>query len=77
MRIDLHGLTLSGAYSLVAEAIEECYYNEEKTVQFITGLSGEMRREFPMWVEGNSKVRNCYEIGRAGGMFNVTLRKKK
>ena len=77
MRIDLHGLTLNEAHSMVAEIIKECYYRDEKTIQFITGRSGEMRREFPMWLENNSKVRECYEIGRAGGMFNVILRKKK
>jgi len=74
MRIDLHGLTLNDAHSLVAEMIEECYYNKEKTIQFITGRSGEIHREFPMWIENNSKVR-IFE--NQGGAFNVTLRKKK
>lgn len=77
MRIDLHGCTLQEAYSKVAQIIEECYYNEEKSIQFITGRSGEMRREFPMWVENNSKVRECYEVARGGGLFSVRLRKKK
>ena len=77
MRIDLHGQMLNEAHSMVAEVIEDCYYRGDKTVQFITGLSGEMHREFPMWVENNERVSGCYEVGRSGGMFNVTLRKKK
>lgn len=76
MRIDLHNYTIQEAYLVVVLAIEDCYNNGEKTFQVITGVSGEIHREFPMWIESNLKVRDCYEIGRGGGMFNVTLRKK-
>lgn len=74
MRIDLHGLTLNEAHSLVAETIEECYYNEEKIVQFITGRSGEMHREFPMWIENNQMIRDYKRNG--DGAFIVFMRKK-
>ncbi len=74
MRIDLHGLTLNEAYSLVDEMIEECYYNEEKIIQFITGRSGEMNREFPMWIENNRMIRDCKRNG--DGSFIVFMRKR-
>ncbi len=77
MRIDLHRYTVQEAYAVVALTIEDCYNSGDKTVQVITGLSGQIHREFPMWIENNSKAQSCNEVGRGGGMFNVTIRKKK
>lgn len=74
MKIDLHGLTLNEAHSLVAEIIKECYYSGEKTIRFITGRSGEMHREFPMWIENNQMIRECTQYGNGG--FIVFMRKK-
>lgn len=75
MRIDLHGLTLNEAYSLVAQVIEECYNSGEKKILFVTGRSGEIKREFPFWVENNSSmVREVRQHGN--GAFIIFLRKK-
>ena len=77
MRIDLHNYTIQEAHTVVALYIDNCYNNGDKTLQVITGVSGEIHREFPTWINLNSKTHGCYEVGRGGGMFNVTLRKKK
>ena len=77
MRIDLHNYTIQEAYAVVALTIEDCYTNGDKTLQVITGVSGEIHREFPTWVDLHPKASGCYEVGRGGGMFNVTVRKRK
>ena len=77
MRIDLHNYTIQEAHAVVALYIDDCYNSGDKTLQVITGVSGEIHREFPHWIDLNKKARGCYEVGRGGGMFNVTLKKKK
>lgn len=76
MKIDLHGLNINVAFNLVVKTIEECYYDDIKKIQFITGRSGEIRREFIYWAEENDKVRKVVEQSR-GGSYSVFIKKRK
>jgi len=51
IKIDLHGLTVQGAFDYCLEELE--YYSnlKHKSVEVITGKSGQIRKEFPIWLE--------------------------
>ena len=71
--IDLHGHTLNEAYQILIENIDRGY--RELTV--ITGASGEIKRQFPLWLENGKlshKVSNVTPINN--GSFLVKLKVK-
>lgn len=50
-KIDLHGFTIQEAYTYFRE-YAEIYSNSGITVfEVITGKSGQIRKEFPIWLE--------------------------
>jgi hypothetical protein len=49
--IDLHGLTIQNAFNTLLELVERSAVKQHKHLIVITGLSGEIRREFPLWCQ--------------------------
>ena len=49
--IDLHGLTIQNAYETLLGLVERSVVKQHKHLIVITGLSGEIRREFPIWCQ--------------------------
>jgi dsDNA-specific endonuclease/ATPase MutS2 len=74
--LDLHGMTLNTAHSRTLAFIREAHRLGYKRVIIITGLSGEIRREFPMWIEDLPQVRKSITLS-GGGAFEVSLTKSK
>lgn len=74
--LDLHGLTLSDAHAQTKKVIFEAraFYGL-KHVTVITGLSGQIRREFPFWVEVLPEFRRIEPLN-GGGAFRVYLKKR-
>lgn len=66
MVLDLHGHTVEAAYHAVREFLE--HGSGARYVVVITGKSGEIRREFPFWME---KLGYSYEMAEHGGAFRV------
>ncbi len=72
-RIDLHGFTLEQAYSCCSSRLEELFGNGCKSVEVITGKSGQIRKEFLHWIENwgyNAR------IGNNDGSFIVSKSRK-
>lgn len=70
--IDLHGLTVQEAYVRTKEFLSRGSAN---TVTVITGKSGVIRAEFPVWLAGFDKVAS-YREQNGGGAFEITLHKQ-
>lgn len=70
-KLDLHNLTLHDAYHEVVEFIHSARLAGHKKVQIITGKSGEIRREFPFWIE-QLPVRSCVMVS-GGGAFDLAI----
>lgn len=71
--IDLHGYTIHGAFAVVNRAISRATRAKVKTLTVITGRSGEICREFPVWAALHGDVRTCTSLN-GGGAFLLKLR---
>ncbi len=67
--IDLHGMTIQEAYFFTIDFLKN---TPHKTVTVITGKSGDICREFPMWLNRVPSVRTFIELN-GGGAFEVRL----
>jgi DNA-nicking Smr family endonuclease len=72
--LDLHGFTIQQAHSLARSFIQLAAREGRRGVTIITGKSGEIRREFPVWASLHENVRGVEELN-GGGAFYVKLRK--
>lgn len=72
--LDLHGLTLQQAHAEALAHVRAGKAAGLKYVTVITGLSGEIRREFRYWIEPLPEVRKV-ETLNGGGAFKVFLKK--
>jgi DNA-nicking Smr family endonuclease len=70
--VDLHGYTVQRAYRIVMDLIEN--RGSRKAITIVTGKSGQIRREFPLWVECHPAVREVEELS-SGGAFRIRFRK--
>jgi len=73
--LDLHGQTLEQAQKDVSEYLDDIHKNGIRDITIITGKSGEMLRELPMWLEGNPHISSC-ELKKNGGSYKIRLKKK-
>lgn len=73
--LDLHGMTLNEAHAQTKRVVYEAKIYGLKYVTIITGLSGQIRREFPFWVEALPEARRV-EALNGGGAFKVFLKKR-
>ena len=72
--LDLHGYGLNDALRESAAFIKEAKRVKLKYVRIVTGRSGQIRREFPFWLENISEIRR-YEVMNGGGAFKIFLKK--
>ena len=72
--LDLHGLDLNSAYIQSVEFIKIARIHRFKYVTIITGLSGQIKREFPLWMETLPHTKRI-EVLSGGGAFKVFLQK--
>ena len=71
--MDLHGLTLDEAYNRVKDAFADCYSKGIRKLKVITGRSGEICRQFPMWAELDTLVKSV-TLDRDGGSYSVRIK---
>lgn len=71
--LDLHGLTVDDAYRATVEFIRDSGGRSSLTI--ITGKSGQIKQEFPRWVEGIPKVHSI-TAKCDGGAYTVRVLKK-
>lgn len=70
--IDLHGFHIHDAYQHVSNFLYQNKFSKLKKVKFITGKSGEIKREFPFWMDN---LGYQYTISDGGGSFIVNFNK--
>lgn len=68
--IDLHGKTVQEAYDATVDFLANTQF---KAVIVITGKSGQIRQEFPRWME---KLGYLYVIKSNGGAFSVNTTRR-
>jgi DNA-nicking Smr family endonuclease len=71
--LDLHGMTVQLAFLTVNDFIAEAKKNNTTTITIITGLSGEIRREFPVWLDFHKGIKS-HQILNGGGAFQIKLK---
>ena len=71
--MDLHGLTLDEAYNRVKDAFQDCYSKGIRKLKVITGRSGEICRQFPMWAELDDRVQYT-KLNSDKGSYFVKLK---
>jgi dsDNA-specific endonuclease/ATPase MutS2 len=74
--LDLHGYTVHQACAVTKTFVYDAKRAGLKYVTIITGLSGQIRREFPLWVEQFPEVRKV-DPANGGGAFRVYLKRNK
>ncbi len=74
-KLDLHGLTLNEAFLTTKEFIQTAVSNN-KSITIITGMSGDIKREFPYWMENNHLVSSIEEMN-GGGAYKIFFKKRK
>lgn len=72
--MDLHGLTLDEAYNRVKNAFADCYSKGIRKLKVITGRSGEICRQFPMWAELDHHVQYT-KLNTDGGSYFVKIKR--
>jgi Uncharacterized protein conserved in bacteria len=71
-KLDLHGYQIAEAHRATAKFISDAVARNRPHIVIVTGKSGEIRREFPLWMEINPLVRYIEELN-GGGAFKVVL----
>lgn len=71
--MDLHGLTLDEAYDRVKAAFQDCHSKGIRKLKVITGRSGEICRQFPIWAELDTFVKSV-TLNRDGGSYSVRIK---
>lgn len=71
--LDLHGYTMQDAYHATIGFLR-AIAAVERLVVIITGRSGQIRREFPAWLEPLPFIASCREVER-GGAYRVMLKR--
>ena len=71
--MDLHGLTLDQAYDRVKNAFRDCHSRGIKKLKVITGQSGEICRQFPIWAELDEHVKSV-KLNEDKGSYFVKIK---
>lgn len=74
--LDLHGYTLNEAFEELEKFFEEKYYDKIRNVKIITGASGQIRQDFPHWMD-NPKLKRFYSSYSQinSGSFLIKIKK--
>jgi DNA-nicking Smr family endonuclease len=70
IKIDLHGFTVQEAYEYVFENLEFYESDGLKEVEVVTGKSGQIRKEFPNWLDAKGYTST---VADHDGSFTVFL----
>jgi hypothetical protein len=70
--LDLHGYTVANAHSTFGRYMVDAKNSTRRTVIIITGRSGQIRNEFPMWAEAYPEW-HCEAIN--SGSFRLKRKK--
>ena len=73
--LDLHGLTVALAHAETKRLVRDSMIYGLRFVTVITGLSGPIRHEFPLWTETMPEVKRVEPLN-GGGAFKVHLVRK-
>lgn len=71
--IDLHGMTIAQAFETTAKVIHDAHKTKVKKLTIVTGVSGNIRQEFPEWMKLNILVRGFKNKNE--GSFEVYIMK--
>ena len=67
--LDLHGLTLQNAFNEFKNWINSHQLAGTKTVKVVTGQSGKIKQEFPIWCSNIPFIKHCDPILNSIGTY--------
>ena len=70
-KIDLHGMTVQEAFEHCREQLAYYSISGHKSVEVITGRSGQIRKEFPNWLD---TLKYSGTVAWHDGSFTVNLK---
>lgn len=73
--LDCHGLTVQDSYEKIISFIETHAVSKSKSIKIITGKSGQIKTEFPLWMSLHKQVRS-HSLLKNGGSWIVNLKIK-
>lgn len=73
-RMDLHGVTVHQAFTMVQDHILNGALMGYRRLTIITGRSGQINLEMPRWVERNTHVRSVSQMSN-GGSWEILLKR--
>jgi DNA-nicking Smr family endonuclease len=76
IKLDLHGYTIHNAWKEFTRHVNECYYNEIKETEIITG-HGAIAEEIIAWVHSNVNCKTIIRNPKNTGAFLIKIKKKK
>ena len=76
IKLDLHGYRVHDAWKEFTKHIYDCYYNETKEKEIITG-HGAIAEEIIAWVHSNTNCKTIIRQPKNTGAFLIKIKKKK
>ena len=76
IKLDLHGYRVHDAWNEFTKHISNCYYNETKETEIITG-HGAIAEEIIAWVHSNTNCKTIIRQPKNTGAFLIKIKKKK
>lgn len=73
--LDLHGMNLAEAHACAKTFITMIASLRIEKAVIITGKSGAIRKEFPIWMSLDDRIRRC-EVLASEGAFRIRLKRK-
>lgn len=70
IELDLHGKSLTDAYISCMSFVDNA---SSKYIMIITGLSGQIKKEFKYWFDNHKTVKRIEEIN-SGGAYKIYLK---
>jgi DNA-nicking Smr family endonuclease len=62
MKLDLHSCTIQQAFNKTRQFLEDHHLFKTRSVVIVTGKSGKIAEELPLWCENLGFVRSCVPI---------------
>ncbi len=76
IKLDLHGYRVHDAWKEFTKHISDCYCNEIKETEIITG-HGAIAEEIIAWVHSNTNCKTIIRQPKNTGAFLIKIKKKK
>ena len=72
-KLDLHGMTVQQAFYRVSQFVDEHFTEGSKLLIIVTGKSGKIADEFPLWCQNLTQIRKIESVMDSRGESGAWL----